>query len=244
MDGDAPLYARIERDLRRAIGSGELPLGARVPSEDALGRRYGVSRMTARQALSRLVDAGLLVRRQGAGSFVANTKVERVAGRLLSFHEDAAAHGLDPSTRVLSCRVEAAGAEDGARLGVAATEQVLRARRLRFHGDQPIGLNTVVVAPPFVEQLADLDYADSFYRGASARLGVEVASARAAIEAVEADGETAALLTVSSGTALLRTTRVTFLSDGRLLGATRTLYRGDRYYLALTIHRTELAMPD
>lgn len=243
MDGeDGPMYARIERDLRRAIGTGALPLGARLPSEDELHRQYGVSRMTARQAVERLADAGLVVRRQGAGSFVANTKVERATGRLQSFHEDAAARGLAPSTRVLSHAVDAAGPEDAALLGISETDRVLRVRRLRFHGEDPIGINAVLVAPPFVEALTHLDFTGSFYRGAEAALGVGIATAETAIEAVAADAETASLLTLPPGAPLLRTTRVTYLSDGRLLGATRTTYRGDRYYLALTIHRTEPAM--
>lgn len=245
MDEDGvPMYARIERDLRQVIGNGELPLGARVPSEDALRRRYGVSRMTARQALSRLEDAGLVVRRQGAGTFVASTKVERATGRLVSFHDDAAARGLDPSTKVLRHRIEAAGPEDAARLGVPESARVLRVRRLRFHGQDPIGLNVVVIAPEFVDILRDLDFTGSFYRGVQTRTGVEVGSAESTIEAVEADAHAAQLLTVSRHSPLLRTTRVTFLSDRRLLGATRTLYRGDRYYLALTIHRTESTMAD
>lgn len=234
---DVPMYARIERDLRQAIGSGELPLGSRVPSEEELCRKYAVSRMTARQALSRLADAGLLVRRQGVGTFVTQTKVARVVGRLLGFHEDAQALGLDPSTNVLLRREEPAGPDDAVLLGCDPNALVLRVRRSRFLGGQAIGLNHVVVAPAFTSALADADFAGSFYQEVERILGVEIRDAEATVEAVATDAESAALLDVPVGAPLLRTTRVTYLTDDRLLGLTRTLYRGDRYYLSLTIRK-------
>lgn len=234
---DVPMYVRIERDLRQAIGNGELPLGSRVPSEEALCRKYDVSRMTARQALSRLADAGLLVRRQGVGTFVTQTKVERVVGRLLGFHEDAHALGLDPSTKVLSRRKEPAGADDAALLGCAPDAPVLRVDRSRFLAGQVIGLNQVIVAPTFAAALADADFAGSFYQEVERRLGIEIRDAETTVEAVTTDADRAALLDVGVGAPLLRTTRVTYLTDGRLLGLTRTVYRGDRYYLSLTIRK-------
>ncbi len=234
---DVPMYARIERDLREAIGSGTLPLGARVPSEEELCRTYAVSRMTARQALSRLADAGLLVRRRGIGTFVAQTKVARVAGRLLGFQEDALAHGLDPSTQVLQRREEAAGPGDAALLGCDPEATVLRVERLRLHGDRPIGLNQVVVAPTWVTAFADLDFAGSFYQGAERLLGDEVAVADTTIESVAADDEAAARLGVEPGAPMLYSTRVNRLASGRLLGLTRSLYRGDAYFLSLTVRK-------
>lgn len=234
---DVPMYVRIERDLRQAIGNGELPLGSRVPSEEALCRKYDVSRMTARQALTRLADAGLLVRRQGVGTFVTQTKVARVVGRLLGFHEDAQALGLDPSTNVLSRREEPAGADDAALLGCTPDTLVMRVERSRFLGGQVIGLNQVTVAPVFVSPLTDADFAGSFYQEVERLLGIEIRDAEAKVEAVTADTDRAALLDVSVGAPLLRTTRVTYLTDGRLLGLTRTVYRGDRYYLSLTIRK-------
>jgi GntR family transcriptional regulator len=239
---EGPIYARIEADLRRAIAEGEWRLGSRIPSEDALRQRYGVSRMTVRQALGRLATAGLLVKRQGVGTFVAKTKLERVASRLLGFREDALSHGLDPDTTVLSRTLEAAGEEDAHLLGLDPHTTVLRVCRLRTTDGEPIGLNTIVLVPPFAEELRDLDYADSFYAGVATRLGVEVSDAAQTVEAVHGDERATSLLQVACTAPLLRVTRVTYLADGRLIGLTRTLYRGDRYYLSLALRRSEPVM--
>lgn len=234
----SPIYARIESDLRRAIGDGSWPVGSRLPSEAALCQRYGVSRMTVRQALERMVAAGLLRKRHGVGTFVATSKIERVASRLLGFREDAVAHGVRPEVRVLARTVGPAGAEDGEALRVDPQAEILRVRRLRLADGEPIGLNDIVVAPAFTPAVTDLDFRGSFYEGVAACLGVEVARADQTVEAVQGHDGAAALLGVAADAPLLRVTRVTYLADGRLLGLTRSLYRGDRYFLSLTVLRS------
>jgi GntR family transcriptional regulator len=240
---DRPIYARIESDLRQAIASGAWGLGSRIPSEDALCTRYGVSRMTVRHAVDRLANAGLLVRRQGVGTFVAKTKIERVTSRLLGFREDALAHGLDAATQVLRSGTTLAGAEDAALLDVLPGAPLFEVVRLRTTDGEPIGLNTIVLLPRVAEALAGIDYADSFYAGVAHALGAEVTSAEQTVEAVPCDDATAGLLRVDAGASLLRVTRVTYVAGDRLIGLTRTLYRGDRYYLSLTLRRMEPGMP-
>ncbi|MEV7011139.1 GntR family transcriptional regulator [Streptosporangium sp. NPDC051022] len=63
-------YRAIARELGRRIESGELPPGERLPTEDALAERFGVHRLTARQAMIELRKAGLVETRHGLGSFV------------------------------------------------------------------------------------------------------------------------------------------------------------------------------
>lgn len=238
-----PIYTRIEEDLRHGIADGAWRIGSRLPSEDQLRQRYGVSRMTVRQALARLAAAGLVTRRQGIGTFVSRTKIERVAGRLLGFREDALAHGLVPAVRVLRLGFERADEEDARLLDLRDDDEVLRVVRVRFADDEPIGLNTITVVPAFARTLLELDFSDSFYDGVCRRLGVEVGQAEQTVEAVHGDERDAQLLGVAPPAALLQITRVTRLADGRLLGLTRSLYRGDRYFLSLTVHRSEPTVP-
>lgn len=242
-DRNTPMYARIMADIRGEIAAGTLALGDRLPPEAALCERYGVSRMTVRHAVDGLVAAGLLKRRRGVGTFVSRTKTERVASRLLGFREDALAHGLTPTTEVLSTTTEALGAEDGAILDLPPTTRVLRVGRRRSTDGEAIGLNTVVLVPPFATLLRELDFSGSLYEAVAAALGTEVAGAAQTVEAVVADAPTAAILEVQSGAALLRVTRATYLEDGRTLGLTRTLYRGDRYFLSLQLERGEPRPP-
>ena len=237
-----PIHARIEADLRQAIADGEWPVGGRIPSEDALRQRYGVSRMTVRAALERMTTAGLLVRRQGVGTFVAKDKIERLASRLLGFHEDALAHGLLPTTRVLAVAMRPLGAEHARLLQLDPKADALHVERLRSTNGEPVGLNAIVVVAPFATVLAGLDFTGSFYEGVQQRLGCDVGEAAQTVEAVHGGRESADLLQVPEAAPMLRVTRVTYLRDGRLLGLTRSLYRGDRYFLSLAVRRTEPVM--
>lgn len=233
-----PRYARIEEDLRRQIDDGSLALGSRLPAEQDLAQSYGVARMTVRQALSRLSAAGILERRHGVGTFVASTKAERVTSRLLGFREDAIAHGLKPATTILDLAYAPLAAADAALLGTEAGVPALHVSRLRFTDDEPIGLNTVIIVPPYAEQLENIDWTASFYTGAAERVGYEVTEVEETIEAVSASAEMASMLQTDMGGALLRVTRITYLASGSKLGLTRSLYRGDRYFLSVQLHRS------
>lgn len=230
-------YLRIEQDIRILIDSGAFRPGDRIPTEDELCNKYGVAKMTVRQGLSRLVAGGALIRRRGIGTFVAAPKIERAGNRLLGFEEDARAHGVQPSTEVLAKKWADAMPEEAETLGLSPNMQVLRIDRLRRTDGEPIALNTILLPPAIGRQMEHLDFGRSLYAHAAEALGQPVAYADQRVEAVTADRNQAALLHVEDGSALLRVQRVTYLSDGRLLGLTRSHYRGDRYFIALRIER-------
>lgn len=230
-------YLRIEQDIRILIDSGAVRAGDRIPTEDELCDRYGVAKMTVRQGLSRLVASGVLIRRRGIGTFVAAPKIERAGNRLLGFEEDARAHGVQPSTEVMAKNWVDATPDEAETLGLSPNVQVLRIDRLRRTDGEPIALNTILLPPVIGRLLEHLDFGRSLYALAAEALGQPVAYADQRVEAVTADRNQAALLRVADGSALLRVQRVTYLSDGRLLGLTRSHYRGDRYFIALRIER-------
>lgn len=76
---DRPLHIRIRSDIEQRIMSGVLNPGDRIPFEHELMAQYGCARMTVSKALSALADAGLIVRRRRAGSFVAPQRIDMAA---------------------------------------------------------------------------------------------------------------------------------------------------------------------
>lgn len=232
-----PAYVRIEQDIRGQIESGTLRIGDQIPTEQDLSARYRVARMTVRQGLSRLVADGLLERRRGVGTFVAVPKLEREGHRLLGFEEDARAHGITPTTEVLAQGWVTLMKEDARTLGASRDEKAFMVERLRKADGEPVALNTVLLPPPIGRILAGRDFARSFYALAAEVLGRPVAYAEQRVEAVNADPAQAELLGADGSVALLKIQRVTYLRDGQLLGLTRTLYRGDRYFVALRVER-------
>ena len=72
LDSDIPLYAQLVGIIKRSISTGALPVGALLPSEAELCRCLSISRNTVRQAIGELEDEGLVVRKRGRGTFVAD----------------------------------------------------------------------------------------------------------------------------------------------------------------------------
>lgn len=232
-----PIYRTIADDLRSRIVSGDLAVGEQIPTEADLCAIYGVSRMTVRQALSSLSASGYLVGRRGKGTFVASNKAERSASRLLGFEEDTRNRGLDPATRVLSTEWREADSEAQLLLDCPPGTRLLSVERLRTVNGEPIGINHVLLLEQWAGRLVGEDLGGSLYAIIRRVVADEVAMADQRIEAVQATGEQAELLAIEPGAPLLRIVRATYTHDHGLIGLTRTFYRGDRYYLSLTVNR-------
>jgi GntR family transcriptional regulator len=116
--GNRARYEEIATHLRALIA--DLPPGARLPSEAELCERFGVSRMTARQAVQQLVADRLVDRRRGAGTFVAAERVPRVLGSPLSFTASMRRRGLTASSTVLDRGPIRPSVEEAAALLLAA----------------------------------------------------------------------------------------------------------------------------
>src|SRR5436190_12784477 len=83
-----PLYAQLESVLAAEMAAGRLPPGSRLPNEEQLVERYGVSRTTVRQTIQNLVGRGLIEIRRGKGTFVLQPKVTQNLTELSGFVED------------------------------------------------------------------------------------------------------------------------------------------------------------
>ena len=97
-----PRYYQLKEIMRERVQSDEWKPGDLIPSERELSEKYGISRMTARQAITDLVNEGLFYREQGKGTFVSQRKITQQLIRLTGFTEDIKARGQKPGTRVLS----------------------------------------------------------------------------------------------------------------------------------------------
>ena len=91
--------------------------GERVPSDTELCAEFGVSRMTARNAMQRLAEDGLILREPGRGSFVAAPPAHRRANRLMTFTREMARLGRIPSSRVLTRVIRPSADAEATRLG-------------------------------------------------------------------------------------------------------------------------------
>src|SRR3954452_9494099 len=137
-----PRYYEIEQALRGRIA--DLKADAPLPSDAMLCEEFGVSRMTARNAVQRLVQEGIVYRVPGRGTFVAEPPVHRQAGNLLSFTEEMRRRGRVPSSRLLARVVREPGPAEASRLQLAPGEAVIALRRLRMADTEPVAIEEAV----------------------------------------------------------------------------------------------------
>lgn len=224
-----PAYLQIEEELAERIETGDLLPGARVPTERDLAESLAVSRMTVRAALGRLEQRGLIVRRQGSGTFVAQPKLRQDASHLRGFFEASVGQGVFPASRVVERREILATRHLAQELGLRIGEPVYKVVRVRSASGAPVVLETSFFPARVVPGLLDLDLeGSSIYRLMDRYHGARPVRARQSLEPITAGPAEAALLDVAVGSPLMLVERTAWDARDRPVEHARDLYRGDR----------------
>ena len=221
----APLYRRLQGALRDAIADRRLKPHEALPPERDLADDLAVSRVTIRKAIDGLVEEGLLLRRQGAGTFVAG-RVEKQFAKLSSFSEDMAARGRRSHSRWLSRHEGAVTPDEALTLGLSPGTGVFRFERIRYADDLAMALERSTVPAFGLPSAAAVE--GSLYAALEAT-GMRPARALQRLRAVLFDEGQAELLGVEAGSPGLFIERRGFLEDGRVIEMTQSWYRGDAY---------------
>jgi len=236
--GPIPLYYQLKQRVRNEIERGVYRSGDRLPSETEMIQRYGVSRITVRQALSELESEGIVVRRHGRGSYVAERNIEQDLVRLTDFVEDMEVAGLAPSSQVLSFKREAATTGSANALGVAVGEDVLRIDRLRLADERPIAYDITWLPLRFGLLLSEAELRHStIYHILETRYNIPVEMGVFHITASVASAEQAHLLHVALGTGLLLIRRVSYTTGDVPIYVQDRYYRTDRVSYRATLRR-------
>ena len=224
MSNFVPRYYEIEQALRSRAARQEPH--SPLPSEAQLCVEFGVSRMTARAAVQRLVQDGLVYRVPGRGTFVAASRANRTAGHILSFSDEMRRQGRVPTSRVIERRRRRATEDEERRLGV---QHVVVLRRVRLADGKPLALERAVFPAERVSELLDANLERESLFETLAAGGLVPTSGSAALAAEAATSEDARLLRVRRGAPLLVERRLIHDQEGKPLEWTESRYVGSRY---------------
>jgi GntR family transcriptional regulator len=239
-----PRHERVSTWIRDQIATGALLENDQLPSENQLGKQFDVSRITIRRALQTLESEGLIYRRQGLGSFVADNRLHQGLEHLSDFVEDMEAAGLEPESIVLEEGTEAAGSRVAVALGIEEGTTVYRIDRLRKGNGETLAYDRTWMPMFYAHLLQQKDLeSTTIYQVLEDEHGICVCKGAFRIEAINAPNDVAQHLDVPWGRALLLMERTTYSDADQQVYFQQRFYRSDKVAYELELRRSKRPVP-
>ena len=236
-----PRYHQLKEILREKVSTEEWKPGDLIPSERELSETYSISRMTARQAITDLVNEGLFYREQGRGTFVADNRITQQLLQLTGFTEDIQARGQRPSTIVLSAAMHPSRRHRGAAAAHRAGADGLPSAPSAPGGRGAAGHRGVLLNFKGCEALAEEDFENhSLYQLLETQYGIPLMEAQQEIEAGLAGQAESETLRIPVGSPVLLTRRTTYTDRNRPVEYARSVYCGAKYTFFTHLKRDRL----
>jgi GntR family transcriptional regulator len=232
-----PLYEQMKEIIIQKINNGEYSPEHALPGERVLMERFGVSRITIRQAIGDLVNEGVLYRKHGKGTYVAEKKIEKPLARLLGIAEELASENSDLAISVLESAITAPAVEVSKALGLTPGQSVFMVKRLITTQQIPLLIIHDYISDTikYIFDNCRLDR-DIFYVQLEA-CGYKIGHGEQRISAASATQDEAKYLKYKKGAPVLVVRRTTYDVNHNPLIYSQVTYRGDRYEYFIKLKR-------
>lgn len=229
LDGKSavPLYVQLMDQIEDGIRQKVYLPGMKLQSENEMAKTYGVSNITVKNAISGLVEKGLVVRKQGKGTFVSKTKFTRDMNKLSGFTEMCERMGVKPGGQMLDNRLVKAEGTVAEQLKLAKNSQVILISRIRFADREPVAVEHSYFPSKYACLLSQRFDDNSLFKYLKERENISVKSSEKRIELCRATEKEAELLGIRKGDPLLYVKSVAFSKDGEPLYAGIQVINGD-----------------
>jgi GntR family transcriptional regulator len=230
-----PLHVQMETLMREKLDSGEWAPGQMIPSENELSAAFGVSRMTVRNVVTKLVHEGLLDRVAGKGTFVLPQKISASPLSYAGIREQLEKKGYQVSTQLLSLEQTRGDAKLCYHFGLREGAPFQVIRRIRFVKGVPLSLHTSYVPAALCPSLDPQALEDQqLCVILNQSQGLTPAKTEETLESVAATEEEARLLAVSAGHPLLLLQDTTYNEAGQPYEFSKVVFRGDKIVIHLS----------
>lgn len=230
-DSRVPIYLQLKRHILEMVRDAPADKTDQVLfKEEALAKQFGVNRHTVRQAVTELVNEGVLYRVRGVGTFVAPPKLQGQLKDIERFLEEWRGQKQEPRSEILFFGWVSTPEPFASRLQLAPHTNTLCFRRRRFVQGQPLAIDLRYVAPYYARMLTAEDVVDHPAIDAivnRTRFGIQTVDMT--LEAIAAAGDESEWLEVPDHSPLLRRTITIYLTSGEPVITGWSIYRGDRY---------------
>lgn len=224
-----PLYAQVEAILASNIADGTFPVGCALPPEDALVRRFGVSRTTIRTTIQNLEGRGLVEIRRGKGTFVTQPKITQELTALTGFVEDMNTLGRKATARVIDKQKVNASRSVADHLRISVGTPVVRIQRVRLADGVPISFDETYLPLDLGEKvIADDLELEPIFSLLEQKYDTALIEAEYRLEAILAKGAIANALAIKSGSPIFLVERTSYSHGRRPIDYEKLFYRGDQ----------------
>lgn len=225
-----PIFQRIKDYLLGEINAGRWKEGDVIPSEQALVKQFGVSRMTVNRAVRELTAEQVLTRRQGSGTYVAPQKVQATLVEIRSIADEVRARGH--SHRSALQVLEKGQADDllALQFGVEVGARLFHSVIVHFENDVPIQVEDRWVNPACAPDYLEQDFA-RITPNEYLIIAAPLQGATYSIEALAPPGDIARMLAIDAAQPCLVLRRRT-RAFGQTASAVTMWHPGHRYQFA------------
>ncbi len=229
-------YENVAQEIRRLIREGIWPAGQRIPTEPQLCEQFHVSRTTIRQAVQILSQEGLLICRQGLGTFVLNHETARKPIGLSNFSDLVLSGQLNIRRQLVSFENVPAGEQQARALKMIPGSPLLTATRVDHIDNQPISIDRCFIPAQNADKLSEADLASPlFYFTWEEKQELKIQRIEQSIHTEPATPDDCALLKLKSSVWMLVLNETFYDIESRVTGMIITRYRGDTSKLTTTV---------
>ncbi|MCD8165716.1 MAG: GntR family transcriptional regulator [Bacteroides sp.] len=236
-NSSVPLYLQIEEQLRKLIQQPEYRAGKLLPNEMDLSKNLGISRSTIRQALNKLVYEGLLIRKKGVGTVVAEDAVNIKIKNWLSFSQEMKSLGIEIRNFELHVSWEEANEEISSFFNIEKGTEVLKLERLRGNPERPF-VYFISYFNPSIGMTGNEDFSRPLYNIMSKEYGVYVKLSKEEVSARAADEFLAKKLRMNIGAPILKRKRFVYDEKSVPVEWSVGYFRSDSFVYTLELERS------
>lgn len=240
----APIYLQLREIIRTKIEEEEYTPGTAIPSENALAKRYGINRLTVRNAIDTLVKEGLLKRVQGKGVFVVGEKLEQNLYTLDGFSKTIRGKNKTPRVKVLIKSLRPAGARFARIFGIGEEEQIFYIKRVCYVEDIPFSLEDIYIPEYILPELLNIDLAVFSIYETYEFFGVELKQAFQTLNITHLNKKSARALGIDAALPVFMFECTSYDSRDRVIEYTRTYTREDKCGYTVNFYKNKVEEND
>jgi GntR family transcriptional regulator len=238
MGTDAPLYREVKRRILQCLAEGEWKPGERLPTEPALAERFGVAISTVRAGVGELTAAGVLIRRQGKGTYVARHDPHSQHFRFSNIY-NSRREKVSTTREIVSMRKVRADRETAEllQLNLRNAPQVYRVACISRSDKAAVGVMEIILPAALFPTLRQRDLeptGENLYSVYQRACGVTVLRMEERVSARTADAQTARTLRLRAGHPLLQVERIAYTYNNVPVEIRRRIYEGLQHHYLFT----------